>query len=382
MLSPSKHAPPCHVIMRSSITVPQLMKDRNSQRALRLILLAWLLIPLTFVAAATAQDFGKTYAEIVARAKKEGKVRFCAGTPDEKEAKEFFKAFREKYPDITIEYARCRPAVTSERILTELIAGQVDYDLLTVYDPLIPQYKKAGVLAGPFDWIALFGTRPAYVSPDRFFVSSGSSMDAIMYNSRLVPKEKIPRDWADCLDPYWKGRFVVDTRGAAFVRLFPLWGKEKLIDYARRLAANKPVWKRGSTEVMTEIVSGEYPMMCGAYLSSGLTYLSQDPASPLAIAIPKEIGADGYATLAVAKQARYPNAALLLAGYLATDEGQRAYRVGFRESPFDETTETGRRIKEAGAKVVFSSWTFTPEQQNEVTRWLHQAWGLPTGKGK
>jgi ABC-type Fe3+ transport system substrate-binding protein len=341
----------------------------------------FLFLTITFLQAASpaAEGFGKSFGEIVALAKREGKVRFCAGTPDEKEAKEFFKAFREKYPEISIEYTRCRAAISSERILTELIAGQVDYDLVTVYDALIPQYKKVGVLAGPFDWVGIFGMRPIYVSPDRLFVSSGNSMDAVMYNLKQVPKERVPRDWEGCLDPYWTGKFVVDTRGSAFVRLFPVWGKERLLDFARRLAANKPVWKRGSSEVLTQIAAGEYPMVCGGYLSSALTLLARDPAAPLGISIPKEMGADTYATLAVTKRASYPNAALLLAGYLATDEGQRAYRVGFRESPFDETTETGKRIKEAGAKVYFNGWNYTPEQQNEVTRWLLEAWGLRSG---
>ena len=341
-----------------------------------------LALATTALASVAPEGFGRNLAEIVARAKKEGKVRFCAGTPDEKEAKEFFRGFREKNPDIAIEYTRCRPAVTSERILTELIAGQVEYDLLTVYDALIPQYKKAGVLAGPFDWTGIFGMRPVYVSPDKFFVSSGSSMDAIVYNPKLVPKERVPRNWEGCLDPYWQGKFVVDTRGSAFMRLYPVWGKEKLVDFARRLAANKPVWKRAQTEVMQEIANGEYLMMCGAYLSSALTLLSQDPALNLAISIPKEVPADGYATLGIAKRARNPNAALLLAGYLATDEGQRAYRVGFRESPFDESTETGKRVKEAGAKVYYSGWDLTPDKQNEVSRLLHQAWGFPAGQVK
>jgi len=336
----------------------------------------------TFICAASlsGQDFGKTLAEIVARAKSEGKVRFCSGTPNELEAKEFFKQFRERYREITLEYSRCRPAASSERILSELMAGQVDYDLVTVFDPLIPQYKKAAVLAGPFDWSGLFGIRPVYVSPDRYFVGSGSSTDGIVYNSKLVPKERAPKDWDDCLDPYWKGRFVVDNRGGSFVRLYPGWGKEKLLDYARRLAANKPVWIRGQTEILPLIASGEHLMMCGAFLPPALSLLSQEPGASLTIVIPREVGAELYATVAVVKKASYPNAALLLAGYLASDEGQKAYRSVFRDSPFDEGSEFGKRIKAAGAKVYFAGWNFTPEQQNEISRLLHQVWGFPAAK--
>ena len=46
------------------------------------------------------------------------------------------------------------------------------------------------------------------------------------------------------------------------------------------------------------------------------------------------------------------SAALLLAGYLSSDEGQKAYRGVFRDSPFDAGSEVGKRIKAAGAQVV------------------------------
>ena len=327
-------------------------------------------------ASPTPERFGKSFAEIVSLAKKEGKVRFTSGTPDERQAKTFFKGFREKYPEVNVEYTRATPRTASETIFAELLSGQTDYDLLTVYDALIPKYKKAGMLAGPFDWASLFGIRSVYISPDRYFVGAGASTDALVYNTKLVPPERVPRRWEDCLDPYWRGKFVVDSRGGSFVRLYPLWGKEKLLNFARRLAANKPVWIAGNSDAVTLIANGEYPMMCGAFYSSSIRIVTRGGDTPLGLAIPKEVGANLYATMAVTKNSRYPNAALLLAGYLASDEGQKAYRGVARDSPFDEGSEFGKRIKEAGAKVIFSGWDFTPEQENEVVNWLLQAWGF------
>ena len=118
-------------------------------------------------ASATPERFGKSFAEIVSLAKKEGKVRFTSGTPDERQAKSFFNRFREKFPEINVEYTRATPRTASETILAELLSGQIDYDLLTVLDTLIPKYKKAGLLAGPFDWAGLFGIKGIYISPDR-----------------------------------------------------------------------------------------------------------------------------------------------------------------------------------------------------------------------
>ena len=327
-------------------------------------------------ASPTPERFGKSFAEIVSLAKKEGKVRFTSGTPDERQAKSFFNRFREKYPEISVEYTRATPRTASETILAEFLSGQIDYDLVTVLDTLIPKYKKAGLLAGPFDWAGLFGIRPVYISPDRYFVGAGASTDAIVYNTKLVPPERVPRRFEDCLDPYWRGKFVVDSRGGSFVRLYPLWGKEKLLDFARRLAANKPVWIAGNSDAVTLIANGEYPMMCGAFYSSSVRIVTRGGDTSLALAIPKEVGANLYATMGVVKNGRYPNAALLLAGYLASDEGQKTYRGVSRDSPFDEGSEFGKRIKEAGAKVIFSGWDFTPEQETEVVNWLLQAWGF------
>jgi iron(III) transport system substrate-binding protein len=331
-----------------------------------------------------AERIGRSLSEIVASAKREGTVRFCSSDPDEKDAAKFFQGFTAKYPGITVSFARCRGTESRERILTELIAGEAEYDLLHISEELISRYKKVEVLAGPFDWGRLFGIRPVYISPDRYFVAAGSSLYVIAYNTDLVPKERVPRTWEDCLDPYWRGKFVVDARPSSFSSLYPAWGKEKLLNYARQLGENKPIFKRGQTETLAQIAAGEYPMLCGAYMSSVLRLMHRDPSAKISLAVPKELGGDSFATLAVAKKAKSPNAALLLAGWLASDDGQlMAYeKVIFRGSPFDERGETGRRIKEAKAKVHYTGWEFSPEQLAEINRSIVQAWGLPGGKAR
>ncbi|MGH7845871.1 MAG: hypothetical protein ACREQW_11975 [Candidatus Binatia bacterium] len=51
-------------------------------------------------------------------------------------------------------------------------------------------------------------------------------------------------------------------------------------------------------------------------------------------------------------------------------------------SHYDEGSETGKRIWEAGAKALFTGWDYPPDQENQVVRWILEAWGFPTGKGK
>ena len=68
--------------------------------ALTLLLLILLQFIATFAQAASPapERFGKTFAEIVSLAKKEGKVRFTSGTPDERQAKSFLQGFSREVP--------------------------------------------------------------------------------------------------------------------------------------------------------------------------------------------------------------------------------------------------------------------------------------------
>ena len=168
----------------------------------------------------------------------------------------------------------------------------------------------------------------------------------------------------------------------SFSSLYPAWGKEKLLSFCRALAANKTVWKRGQTAVIAEVAAGEYPAFCGAYISSALRLLERDPGARLATSIPTEVPVAHFATLGILTAAEYPNAALLLAGWLASPEGQKQYKIVHRDSPLVEDTLMAKRIRAAGGKVLFVGWQYVLEQEPDVVKWIVDAWGLPTGRAK
>ena len=101
-----------------------------------IIFLSSIVLAITpaWIGSAAAAGFGNNLAEIESLAIKEGKVRFTSGTPDARQAKTFSKSFRDNYPGIDVEYTRIMPHTAAEHILAELLAGQVDVDLLTVLD--------------------------------------------------------------------------------------------------------------------------------------------------------------------------------------------------------------------------------------------------------
>ena len=326
-------------------------------------------------AAASPPGLGRSLDEVVASARKEGKVLIGSGLADD-EAQTVLGAFMQRYPEIKVENTRLRTPEHKMKVLNELIGGKVEFDVLDISSELMDQFKKAGVLSGPFDWRAIFaGTPRNHFSPDGYFAAGAYGLKPIAYNPELVPPERVPRDWADCADPYWKGRFVVDMSAKYLVTLYPGWGEEKLIAWARRVKNNQPIWKRGMSEAITQLAAGEFQMICGAPYQSVHRVVRRDRRARVAVSWPKEVSVTITETMGVLKGADHPNAALLLAGWLASPEAQRGYDKLGRGSPYVEGTEAWQLVKKHGSKLIFAGWDLA-RWENEMLNKMHAAWGF------
>jgi iron(III) transport system substrate-binding protein len=335
-------------------------------------------LTILFSFEASAQTIGKSFDEVVRLATKEGKVRMASGLQDDEEPL-VLKGFYQKYPMIKVDSTRISGSASRERLFSEALSGLVEYDLADISAEVQARYVKAGILAGPIEWRRLFpSVQPLHFSPDGYFVAVGFSTHVLVYNPSLVPPDRVPKKWEDCLDSYWKGKFVVDTRPKTLAGLALEWGEEKTLQYARRLKENNPVWKRGQTEALTQVAAGEYPMVCGGYYQSTHRILRRDPKAKLVMSLPRELPSSMGESLAIFKGAKNPNAALLLAGWLASAEGQKGYDEIGRGSPFVEGSEKWKLIQKVGAKVIFRGWEDN-DSEEAITRKIVAAWGF-TGK--
>jgi ABC-type Fe3+ transport system substrate-binding protein len=339
-------------------------------------LLVNLLVFCSYTAAGAQAVIGRNIDEITKLAIKEGKVRMGSSlAPDDEPI--VFKGFYQKYPMIKIEHTQqIGGSSTRERILTEAIGGVVSYDLVDVVSELRNMYLKTGVLAGPFDWRKVFpGVAESHFSPDGFFAGVAFGFHVLAYNPTLVPPDRVPKKWDECLDPYWKGKFVVDTRARIFANLSRAWGEAKTIDYVTKLKNNQPIWKRSPAETLPLLAIGEFPMVCGTFYQTAKQVLRRDPAAKIAVSIPTEVSAGIIETLGIMKGSKNPNAALLLAGWLASAEGQKGYDAIGKGSPFAEGSEKYELVRKAGAKVVFGGWDET-QYIPPMTKKIHAAWGF------
>ena len=326
---------------------------------------------------ANPPGFGKSLEEIAKLAEKEGRVHIASGLDDE-ESKKVIQKFNKRYPGIRVQNTQVTGA-GNERIFTELVAGNADYDAVNINSESVPKYKKARLIVGPFDWSTVAQQTPKeHFSPDGYFAAVGFITYVIAYNPSLVSPDKVPKDWKHCLDPYWKGKFVVDTRPKAFTALYSAWGEKKTLEFAAQLKANQPVWKRGQSDTLNQIVAGEYSMLCGSYYQSALRIMTKDPKAKLAVSFPLETPGHLTEIWTVVKGAKSPNAALLISGWLASREGREEYDQLGIGSLFDPESRVAKLIKKAGAKPISGGWM---EDENAITQKIVATWGLsPTKK--
>ena len=98
--------------------------------------------------------------------------------------------------------------------------------------------------------------------PSGLWTSMGIRARVIVYNIRLVPADQAPTTLEGLCDPRWKGKVAVcDPRFGTFAThvaaLAAAWGKDKTLDYFRRLAANGVKVMAGNSVVRDAAASGE-----------------------------------------------------------------------------------------------------------------------------
>jgi ABC-type Fe3+ transport system substrate-binding protein len=193
-------------------------------------------------------------------------------------------------------------------------------DFIPEYIPYLMKHDIAGMARQN-----VLKMDPRMVHPvERNMVSVTSSLTVVPYNRKLISDDKVPAKWEDFLKPEFKGRkFVTDVRPIQVAGLAPAWGLEKTLDFARKLAAQDPIWTRGATRTTTAVAVGEYSLYLGTNLGSINRAMGKDPTGNLKYKIIEPAPVRNVnGAMATLKAADHPHAALLWLEFLASPEGQ------------------------------------------------------------
>lgn len=271
---------------------------------------------------AVAQDTKMSPGEqrLYEAAKKEGEVRVWGGT-DVPVIAALADGFAKVYPGIAIKPFEITPSALVQRLILQKTAGApLEVDLLQAELDSVRPLLDRKLLASYDDWEAIFPELPKSVFGDGgISVKWADNDQPVGYNTNLV-KGDLPTRWEDLLDPKWKGKILVETRGKQFAHLLYLWGETKFDDYMHRLAEQKLFYVNGGTTLAQSLATGEGAIAIGTYGFSVVNLARQGaPVSILPIKPVRTRLINNY----VVKDSKNADAARLFAAWMATPDGQR-----------------------------------------------------------
>jgi len=272
--------------------------------------------------------------------------------------------FKEKYP--FIEVSLIRPGASERitaRVMTEARAGRHLVDIIGVSRLNMFHLMQRGLLM-------------SYESPERrqfdaafkdkngFWTAFYVNPEVMAYNTRLVPAGAAPKAYQDLLDPFWKGKLVLEQTAVEwFAALLQHWGEEKGLAYMRRLAGQDLKSINGNTLITQLIAAGEHA--AAVSLNGPRVELTRRRGAPIDWAALDPTVVD-LVTMGIAAHSPHPNAAKLYLNYVLSREVQE----GFLEEQFVKPSgrtdvKSAFMAKIRGARVQFVSVDETIGEQWE-----------------
>ncbi|MBI2989302.1 MAG: extracellular solute-binding protein, partial [Deltaproteobacteria bacterium] len=315
-------------------------------------------------------------------AKKEGKLRVSSGL-NAPTFKPLMSAFKQKYPFMTdIQVEEIQGTDAYQRFILEMKSGQslgwdtahIPIDFAQEYPPYLMKHDILGMARH-----GVLKIDPRMIHPvERNIVSVTSTFAVVPYNRKLISDDKAPAKWEDFLKPEFKGKkFVLDLRPLQLAGLVPAWGLERTLDFARKLAAQQPVWGRGAARVNTSIAAGEYSLYLASNFGPVKNTMSKDPTGNFSYKIIEPVPTRGVEhPSGILNTADHPHAALLWFEFLASPEGQE---IIDKYQPLAASVFTPGSVTEQvtrGKKLSVVDWDhFTSFQ--EYNEKIFAAYGLP-----
>src|SRR3972149_411714 len=226
-----------------------------------------------------------TLDEVVAAARKEGVIGFCApSTLTPQGAQAVSAAFNKRYGlNVTMNFSPAGNMVRDvAKVVTEGSSGVApEWDLMVVTDS---HHATLWVrkMHQVFDYRKL-GVDPKLVHYDSGSVSFSNQYVLPAYNKNILPAKDLPRSWEDLLDPKWKGgKLGISSAVHHFARLaVGAWGEEKGTKDVKALAEQKPIVGNPGV-INTKLQIGEILVFVNQI--SEFVYRAKVEGSPLALA--------------------------------------------------------------------------------------------------
>ena len=280
------------------------------------------LIGVLSIAASSQLSHAATAESVVDAAKREGEVVYYASM-NLAEANAIIAEFEKRYPFIKVKLNRTGSEKLLTRILTEFRAKKTFADIIQTVEFSMHIFNRSGVLARYLPQSNAF--YPKDFKEEGLWTTVYYNAYVTAYNTRLVPKNTLPKTYDDLLDPKWKGKLLMDgTKADWFAGMLQILGPQRGLEFMRELAKQQPSPREGHELLAQLVVAGEGHFDVNIPVSS--VERVKERGAPidwtaLGTAPAIMVGAG------IASQAPHPNAAKLFLEFVLSREGQKLMKT-------------------------------------------------------
>jgi iron(III) transport system substrate-binding protein len=256
--------------------------------------------------------------------------------------------FAKRFPGIAVKTVADLQGAT--KFIAEARAGLHSFDVWSFSLGGMIEVQKRGLLE-TVDW-PRYGLDAKNVVFDGQAMANHNFVYSVVYAKDHVAAAELPHKWDDLLDPRWAGRMTAQS--FLLPRLMGMlaldWGPERtekwgraLIDQQKILVTNAPA--------AGLLKTGERVLAVGDSVSLSYRYSADGVASGYVI---MDLVPAVQFAVARMKDAPHPNAATLLAAWLASDEGRDLYDRVVHEADIrpGSTSSLAREIAATKSKII------------------------------
>ena len=296
---------------------------------------------------------------LVGGAKAEGKVVWYTSLAGSS-YKELAQGFEKKYPGIKVDVYRAASNELMAKITAEANARQYLVDTIETTLPLLKSLREDGLLA-------VYKSPHLAKYPARAKESGGNglyywginreSFIGVGFNPNLIAASAVPKDFDGLLNPQLKGKMGMTTSETG-VRMMGAMLKFKGEEFVRKLKAQDISLQSISGRAMADMaISGEVPISPSIFRDHAME--SKLKGAPINW-VPMEAVPTNAGATAIIYQAPHPHAAVLMADFILSPEGQKIL----------EDLQFGSPAKDFGFKRWYPEAGLNTEQYDkEATNW-------------
>jgi iron(III) transport system substrate-binding protein len=259
--------------------------------------------------------------------------------------------FRQRYPDIDAEYFRTGGPQLVERIFTEARAGRHLWDVFmnsAIYTHLLTEKNMLAAYESPE---ARF-YRDGYKDRRGRWTSIYTNYAVAGYNTKLVPREEVPKTYADLLKRFWSGQIGMDAKSYEWFAVVARGlGEDRGMSFMRSLAKQNVQLRNGRELVAELVAAGEFKLALTAYSQNYETLKAR--GAPVDWVALDPVYANIH-PLGLSSRAPHPAAGKLFIDFVLSKAGQELLRAQKRIPDRIDTPPNPARLIE-GIRPVFGS---------------------------